>query len=51
MTKEKEKEQTIRQVVLTGMNESVSILSGYESEDLNFLSMKALELYKKIKPG
>jgi len=50
MTKtKKEPEAIIRQVILTGMNESVSVLSGYDKEDMDYLSEKAMMLFTKIK--
>ena len=38
-----------RQIQLVGMNESIMLISNYPGEDMNFLSGKALRMYKKIR--
>lgn len=41
----------IRQINISSLNESVNILSSHDSESMDYLTDKALELLHKIKNG
>jgi hypothetical protein len=38
-----------RQVQIQGLNESVMMISNYERETMNYLSGKALKMYRELK--
>lgn len=55
MTKKEKKEEAddgtprFRQIQIAGLNESINLISNYESEDMNFLSRKAMKMYRELK--
>lgn len=46
--KEENDELRVRQIILVSLNESVTLVSSYSEESMNFLTEKALELMDKI---
>jgi len=49
MKKDDGKDSQIRQVIISSLNESVSLLSGFPGEDIEYLSSKALEIMRKTR--
>ena len=38
-----------RQVQVQGLNESVHLISNYENEDMDYLSSRAMRMYRKLR--
>ena len=38
-----------RQVMIGGLNESITLISNFEGEDMRYLSDRALKMYNKVK--